>query len=137
EDRAPRHPRVARHIVAAHAVVGDHLALEIADQIEGQPAQLLGEGLVREDRIHADAVDADTVGNRVFVPGPKLGQLGPSTTREIEDIEKEDDGTVLLQGVGERELLAAGRRQLEFGRFVPYLQHGRKVYGVLDSSTYH
>jgi len=34
---------------------------------------------------------------------------------------------VLLEGVGERQLLAACRRQLELGRFVPDLQHEKSL----------
>jgi hypothetical protein len=83
---------------------------------------------VREDRVDADAVDADAVGDRVVVPGPKLGQLGPSTTSEVEDIEKEDQRTMFLERCGERELVAACGRQLEVRRLVTNLQHYEKVY---------
>jgi hypothetical protein len=78
---------------------------------------------VREDRVDADAEDANSVGDRVVVPGPKLGQLGPSTTSEVEHIEKEDERAVLGQRVREGELLAAGGRKLEFRGLVPNLQH--------------
>jgi hypothetical protein len=71
---------------------------------------------MRVDRIDADAVDADPVCGRRLVPGPKLGQLAPSTTREIEHIEKEDDRLVLLEGVGKSQLIATCGRQLEFRR---------------------
>ena len=78
-----------------------------------------------ENRVDADAVDADAVGDRIVVPGPKLGQLGPSTTCEIEHLEKEDERAIFLERVAERELLAARRGQLEVGRLVPNLQHPR------------
>jgi hypothetical protein len=68
---------------------------------------------MRVNRINADAIDADPVCGRRFVPGPKLGQLAPSTTREIEHIEKEDDSLVLREGIGKSELIATGGRQLE------------------------
>ena len=76
-----------------------------------------------ENRVDADAVDADAVGDRIVVPGPKLGQLGPSTAGEVQDVEQQDEGAEFLQPIGERELLAAGRRQLEVRSLVPYLQH--------------
>jgi len=78
---------------------------------------------VREHGIDADAEDADPVGDRIVVPGPKLGQLGPSTAGEVEDVEEKDEGAEFLQPIRERELLAAGRRQLEVRSLVPYLQH--------------
>jgi len=65
---APRHPRISGHVITADVVVGDHLALEIADEVERQTAKLFGEGLVREHRIDADAVDADAIGGRRLVP---------------------------------------------------------------------
>src|SRR5260370_42157575 len=61
EDRPSRHAGVSGHVVPAHAVVGDHLALEITDQVIGQPAALFGKRLVRDHRIDADSVDADAV----------------------------------------------------------------------------
>src|SRR5690242_13564011 len=123
EDGPPRHPRVAGDIVAANSVGGHHLALEVADEVERQTAQLFRESLVAENRVDADAVDADPVGDRLIVPGPKLGQLRPSTAGEVEDIKKEDESAVLLQRLLERQLLAGCGRQLEIGRLGPYLQH--------------
>ena len=79
---------------------------------------------MRVDRIDADAVDADPICGRRLVPGPKLGQLARSTTGEIEHIEKEDQSLVLRESIGESELVAARRRQLEVRRHVPYRQHG-------------
>jgi hypothetical protein len=78
---------------------------------------------MRVDGIDADTVDANPLCGRRFVPGPKLGQLAPSTTREIEHIEKEDDRLVLLEGVGKSELVATCGRQLEFRRLVPDSKH--------------
>ena len=80
-----------------------------------------------ENRVDADAVDADAVGDRIVVPGPKLGQLGPSTTGEVEDVEKEDDGAMLLQRIAERELLSTCSRQLEVRGLVPNGEHRAKV----------
>jgi len=91
---------------------------------------------MREDRVDADAVDADAVGDRIVVPGPKLGQLRPSTTCEVEDVEEKDHSAVFLQRDGECQLLPAGGRQLEVRCLVPDLQHYEKVYWVPDSSTY-
>jgi hypothetical protein len=68
---------------------------------------------MRVHRINADAIDADPVCGRRFIPGPKLGQLAPSTTREIEHIEKEDESLVLREGIGKSELIATCGRQLE------------------------
>src|SRR5438309_10345761 len=59
----------------------------------------------------------------------KLGQLGPSTTREVEHIEKEDERAVFLQRLPERQLLARRRGQLEVGRLVPHLQHADEFIG--------
>ena len=78
---------------------------------------------MRIDRIDADAVDANPLCGRRFVPGPKLGQLAPSTTREIEHIEKEDDDLVLRKSIGKRQLVATDGRQLEFRRLVPDSKH--------------
>src|SRR5262249_40353526 len=113
-------------VVATHAVIGDHLPLKVSDELERQAAELVGERLVREDGVDADAEDPDTMGDRVFVPRPKLGQLGPSTTGEVEHIEEEDRGGELLERLAQGELLAAGGGQLEVGRFVPHLQHVKK-----------
>src|SRR5207302_9993427 len=129
EDRAAGHARVAGDVVATHAVVGHHLALEIADEVKRQPAKLLGERLVREDGVDADRVDPDTVRHRIFVPGPKLGQLGPSTTGEIQHVEKEHECSIFLERIAKGELLAPGGRQLEVGRLVAYLQHVKKSIG--------
>jgi hypothetical protein len=76
---------------------------------------------MREHRVHADSVDADAFCRGRLVPGPKLGQLHPSTTREIQDIEEEDQRLVLLKRIRKREFRTTRRRQLEFGRFVPNL----------------
>jgi hypothetical protein len=78
---------------------------------------------VRVHRIHADAEDADAVGEGLVVLGPKLGQLGPSTTSEIEHIEKEDESAMLPQHLLESDLLAARDRQLELSSLVSNLQH--------------
>src|SRR5207245_2487569 len=102
------HARIALYVIATHAVRGDHLAFEVADQVERQAAELGGEGLVREHRVDADAVDADPGCRRVVVPYPKLGQLGPSTTCEIEHM---SSGTctsrALASGPGSRGRPAA------------------------------
>jgi hypothetical protein len=82
---------------------------------------------MREHRVDADAIDADAVGDRIFVPGPKLGQLSPSTTSEVENIEKEDDGAMLLERFAEGELLSTRRRQLEVRGLVPNGEHRAKV----------
>ena len=73
---------------------------------------------MRVDGIDADTVDANPLCGRRFVPGPKLGQLAPSTTREIEHIEKEDESLVLREGIGKGELIAACGGQLEVRRHV-------------------
>lgn len=57
------------------------------------------------------------------MPGPKLGQLGRSTTCEIEDIEEEDERLVLLKGVSKGEVVSAGGRQLEVRRLISNRQH--------------
>ena len=80
-----------------------------------------------ENRVDADTEYADAIGDRIVVPGPKLGQLGPSTTGEVEHIEKEDESPVLFERISERQLLAARRRQLEVGRPVTHLQHGKSL----------
>src|SRR5579859_1971 len=95
-------PGPADDSVAAHAERGHELALEVADQLERQPPQLRRERLVREDGVDADAIDADAGGFSLWIPGPKLGQLGPSTTGEIEHIEKEDESLVLFERLGQR-----------------------------------
>jgi hypothetical protein len=123
EDCPPRHTRVAGDVVAANAVVGHHLALEVADQVERQAAELFRESLVAENRVDADPVDADPARNRFIVPGPKLGQLGPSTAGEVEDIEKEDERAVLLERLFKRQLLSGRGRELEVRCSVPNLQH--------------
>ena len=74
-----------------------------------------------ENGVDADAEDAYAVGHRIIVPRPKLGQLRPSTTGEIEHIEKEDERTIFLERVAKCQLLSTGRGQLEIGRFVPHL----------------
>jgi hypothetical protein len=130
EDRPARHAGVSRDVVTPHAVVGHHLSLEVADEVEGQATELFGKRLVREDRVNTDGVDADAVGDRVVVPGPKLGQLGPSTTREIEDIEKKDERSIFFQCLTKRQLLAACRGQLEVRRLVPDLQHTKSLCGA-------
>src|SRR5579859_1091268 len=127
ENGALGHPRVTLHVVAAHAERGHELALEVADQLERQPAQLCRERLVREDGVDADAIDADAGGFSLWIPGPKLGQLCPSTTGEIEHIEKEDESLVLLERLGQRQLVVARRGQLEIGRLVPDLQHPKSL----------
>jgi hypothetical protein len=129
EDGPTRHARVAGDVVAANTVVGHHLALEIADEVEWQTAQLFRESLVAENGIDADPIDADAVGYRVIVPRPKLGQLGPSTAGEVEDIEKEDERAVLLKSLLERQFLAGRGRQLEVRRLLPYLQHYKNSRG--------
>ena len=57
------------------------------------------------------------------MPGPKLGQLGDSTTGEVEHIEKEDERLVLLQSLGKRQLAPTRRRKLELGSPVTHLEH--------------
>ena len=96
EDRPAGDAGIPLDVIASYAVISDHLPLEVSDQVEGQPAKLFGERLVRVDRVHADAIDPDAAGDGFVVLGPKLGQLGPSTTCEIQHIEKEDEGAVLL-----------------------------------------
>ena len=61
-------PDLTLDVVAANAVRRDHLAFEVADQVKRQSAQLGGECLVREHRVDADAVDADSGCDRVLVP---------------------------------------------------------------------
>ncbi len=68
------------------------------------------------------------------MPGPKLGQLAPSTTSEIEHIEKEDEGLVLRKRLVEGQLMATGGRQLEIRRLVPNREHSESV--TYRSSTY-
>jgi hypothetical protein len=68
EDRALGHTRVAFDVIPPYAVGGDQLALEVADELERQAAQLGGERLMREDRIDADSVDAYARGDRLVVP---------------------------------------------------------------------
>ena len=82
---------------------------------------------MRVDRVHAYAIDPDSVGEGLIVLGPELGQLGPSTTREIKHIEKEDEGAVLRQRFSERDLLTARDRKFEVRGFVPYLQHPKSL----------
>jgi hypothetical protein len=64
------------------------------------------------------------------VPGPKLGQLRPSTTGEVQHVEKEDERLVLLERLGKRELVTAGGRQLEFRRFVTNREHEMSLFGL-------
>jgi hypothetical protein len=78
---------------------------------------------VRVNRINADAVDADPGCGSGFVPGPKLGQLASSTTREIEHIEKEDENLVLRESVGKCELISICRRKLEVRSLVSDSEH--------------
>ena len=70
------------------------------------------------------------------MPGPKLGQLRPSTTCEIEHIEKEDDRPVLLERLCEREFVAARGWQLELRRLVPDCKHEQECIRSYLSSTY-
>jgi hypothetical protein len=118
-----RHAFVTGDVIATNAVVGDHRALKVGDQLKGETAELLGESLVRKDRVDADGVDTDPVGNRLLVPGPKLGQLSPSTTCEVEHIKKEDERLVLVERLGERELMTPRGRQLEVWGAVSDSEH--------------
>jgi hypothetical protein len=68
ENRALGHTRIAFDIIPPHAVGGDQLALEVADELERQATKLGGERLMREDGIDADSVDADARGDRLVVP---------------------------------------------------------------------
>jgi len=68
------------------------------------------------------------------VPGPKLGQLGPSTTCEIEHVEKEDKRLVLLERVCERELVAARGGQLELWRLIPDRKHLESLFRVTSAA---
>jgi hypothetical protein len=116
EERAPGNAVIALEIGAPDAPGVDQLALEVGDQLEGQAAQLLGEGLVRVDAVDADAEDADPGLLELLEVVPKLGKLIPSTGCEVEDVEGDHSRRVALHRLRKAHLSAAGRGQLEIGR---------------------
>src|SRR6266567_1290083 len=68
EDGPARHSRVTGHIVAPHAVVRHHLALEITDEVVGETPQLFGERLVGEHGVDTDGIYADAVSGGRLIP---------------------------------------------------------------------
>jgi hypothetical protein len=115
EDRALGHSSVAGDVVAAHAEGLHRPPLEIGQQREGQASQLLDEGVVGEDRVHTDGVDADIGLGQLLVPGPQLGQLGLSTRGEVEDVESKHRGPVATEGFRELDVLSTGAGELQIG----------------------
>jgi hypothetical protein len=68
EHGALGHACVSFDVVTPHAERGDERPLEVADELEGQAAQLGRERLMGEDGVDAYPVDADARGDRLVVP---------------------------------------------------------------------
>jgi hypothetical protein len=71
--------------------------IEIRQHRKSDAADLLGEGLVRENRIHADAQDLSVSRLELLAVGFEVGELLRSAPGEIERIERQHD--VLLADI--------------------------------------
>ena len=83
---------------------------------------------MRVDAVDADAENADPGLLEPFVVGPKLGQLVPSTGREVEDVEGDDGGAIALHRLRQAQRSAACRGEFEIGRDLAYAKHSGKGY---------
>ena len=91
---------------------------EIGQERIGQPADRIGEGVVRRDMIDANAQDLDTGLLEAHAQALQIDQFVPSTTGPVEDVEGEHN-IALPAILREGDRPARCRREGEVGRFLP------------------
>lgn len=104
----------AQRVVVEAGVVRDDLPVEVAKQGE-LDVEILGEGLVREEAVHADREDLGASLLEFGCLVSKLRQLVPSRSTEIHEV-KEQDHLALPKGLLQADFFVAGLGNGEVGR---------------------